>query len=88
MTAALEVTRKIRAAAAGVDIAVVYTVAETASLLTLSLGSTYVLIREGAIPAKKMGGRWIIPKERFHQWLNSLASDDETGAVPAMTGRW
>jgi excisionase family DNA binding protein len=83
LTAVLDITRRIRATAAGIDTAAVYTVAETASLLTLSLGSTYALIREGAIPAKKIGGRWIIPKERFHQWLNALTSDDDSGAVPA-----
>ena len=88
MTAVLDITRRIRATAAGIDTAAVYTVAETASLLTLSLGSTYALIREGAIPAKKIGGRWIIPKERFHQWLNALTGDDESDAVPATAAGW
>jgi excisionase family DNA binding protein len=50
----------------------VYTVAEVAELLDLSLGSTYALVRTGDIPAKKMGGRWVIPKRRFHAWLDDL----------------
>jgi excisionase family DNA binding protein len=50
----------------------VYTVAEVATMLSLSLGSTYQLVRAGQIPAKKMGGRWVIPKRRFHAWLDDL----------------
>lgn len=50
----------------------VYTVAEVAGLLSLSTGSTYTLVRKGEIPAKKMGGRWVIPKRRFEAWLNDL----------------
>jgi excisionase family DNA binding protein len=41
-------------------------------MLSLSLGSTYALVRTGDIPAKKMGGRWVIPKRRFHAWLDDL----------------
>lgn len=48
----------------------VYTVAEVAELLDLSLGGTYNLIRMGEIPARRMGSRWVVPKERFHAWLN------------------
>ncbi|MEH1013701.1 helix-turn-helix domain-containing protein [Micromonospora sp. CPCC 206060] len=50
----------------------VYTVAETAEILSLSLGSTYALVRSGEIPAKKVGGRWLVPKGRLHQWLDEL----------------
>jgi excisionase family DNA binding protein len=57
----------------------VYTIAEVAELLSLSLGSTYSLVRAGEIPAKKMGGRWVVPKRRFHAWLDDLpeASTDD-----------
>lgn len=56
----------------------VYTVKEVAYLLSLSLGSTYALIRSGDIPARKMGGRWVVPRRRFEEWLNNLpdASND------------
>jgi excisionase family DNA binding protein len=50
----------------------VYTVAEVAHMLSLSRGSTYNLIRSGDIPALKLGGRWVIPKRRFHTWLDNL----------------
>jgi excisionase family DNA binding protein len=51
----------------------VYTVREVADLLSLSTGSTYALVRAGEIPARKLGGRWVIPKQRFHDWLNSAS---------------
>ncbi len=51
----------------------VYTVKEVSTLLRLSLGGTYALIRAGEIPAKKMGARWVIPKKRFHAWLDEGA---------------
>ena len=55
----------------------VYTVKEVAQMLSLSLGGTYALVRTGEIPAIKLGGRWAIPKRRFHAWL-----DNTEGAKP------
>lgn len=54
----------------------VYTVQEVADMLGLGLGGTYTLIREGTIPALKIGGRWVVPKNRFHTWLDGV--DDQT----------
>ncbi|MFE7872752.1 helix-turn-helix domain-containing protein [Micromonospora humida] len=59
------------------DARVVYSVREVARLLSLSLGSTYALVREGEIPARKLGGRWVIPKKRFHAWLDSCVEPVE-----------
>jgi excisionase family DNA binding protein len=55
----------------------VYTVYEVADMLGLALSGTYTLIREGTIPAIKVGGRWVIPKKRFHAWLDGLDQDEE-----------
>lgn len=55
----------------------VYTVKEVAHMLSLSLGGTYALIRTGEIPAIKLGGRWAVPKRRFHTWLDNLPEDTE-----------
>ncbi|SDR05377.1 helix-turn-helix domain-containing protein [Thermostaphylospora chromogena] len=63
------------AAPAADDDRAVYTVPEVARLLSLSRGSAYALVREGAIPALRMGGRWIIPKRRFHAWLDGLIEE-------------
>lgn len=49
-----------------------YTVMEVARLLNLSRGLTYQYLREGLIPATRIGRRWLIPRKRFHEWLDSL----------------
>lgn len=59
----------------------VYTVREVAELLSLSLGSTYALIRSGDIPALKLGGRWVVPKKRFHEWLDASDTDERHSAT-------
>jgi excisionase family DNA binding protein len=41
-------------------------------MLSLSLGITYGLVRDGSIPAIRMGGRWLIPRRAFHAWLDSV----------------
>lgn len=61
------------------DARAVYTVAEVARLLSLSLGVTYGLVREGEIPARKLGGRWVIPRRAFHEWLDACRHE----ALPA-----
>ena len=55
----------------------VYSVAEVAALLDLSLGLTYALVRDGTIPARKLGGCWKVPKAAFHAWLNSTTPEDK-----------
>ncbi len=49
----------------------IYTVAEVAAMLSLNLGGTYRMIRSGDIPARKLGGRWVVPRRAFHDWLES-----------------
>ena len=48
----------------------IYTVPEVATRLAISIGLTYELVKDGTIPAKRLGRRWIIPRDRFHAWLN------------------
>src|SRR3954465_11706964 len=69
--------------AAGETHPAVYTVREVAHLLSLSLGTTYALVRSGEIPARRLGSRWVIPRARFEQWLDECSVDPE----PAPTGR-
>ncbi|MBV9447501.1 MAG: helix-turn-helix domain-containing protein [Streptosporangiaceae bacterium] len=57
----------------------VYTVAEVAQLLALSRGTAYALVRDGTIPALRLGGRWVVPGTRFHAWLDSLEDDNNGG---------
>jgi excisionase family DNA binding protein len=62
----------------------VYTVQEVAHLLGLALGGTYTLIREGTVPAIKVGGRWVVPRKRFHAWLDGVEdqADDPDPTEP------
>jgi excisionase family DNA binding protein len=55
-----------------VPVSQVYTVREVATLLGINLGVTYELIRQGEIPAKRLGKRWIVPRRLFHVWLNNI----------------
>jgi excisionase family DNA binding protein len=49
-----------------------YTIHEAASLLGISTQQCYMLSRAGKLPAFKLGGKWIIPKEALHNLLESV----------------
>ena len=53
-----------------------YTVDEVAELLGLARGTAYARVRDGSIPARQMGRRWVISRSSFDAWLN-----DATGGV-------
>lgn len=55
---------------------VTYTVTEVAILLGISRANTYLLLKSGEIPARRLGSRWIIPRHRFHDWLDTQRLDD------------
>ncbi|MFZ0119333.1 MAG: helix-turn-helix domain-containing protein [Pseudonocardiaceae bacterium] len=57
----------------------VYTVVEVAQLLSLSRGTAYALVRDGTIPALRLGNRWVIPRARFHAWLDSPDEEQNGG---------
>lgn len=48
----------------------VYSIQEAADLLGLSKSYTYELVRNGTIPALVLGKKRVIPKEKFHDWVN------------------
>ena len=50
----------------------IYTVRQAAARLGISPGLAYELIRAGEIPAKRLGRRWVVPRELFHAWLNEM----------------
>ena len=41
-----------------------------AHLLNLSRGITYQYVRDGVIPADRLGRRWLVPRKRFHAGLD------------------
>jgi DNA binding domain, excisionase family len=47
-----------------------YTVEEAAHLLGVSRGVAYQYVRQGVIPAARVGKRWLIPRKRLHAWLD------------------
>lgn len=49
----------------------VYTVEEAAALLGVARTTAYELVRDRTIPARRLGGRWVISRARFHAWLDS-----------------
>ena len=61
------------------DVALTYTVDEVAALLGVARGVAYDNVRSGLIPAVRVGRRWLVPRSRFHTWL------DTTG--PAATSK-
>jgi excisionase family DNA binding protein len=64
----------IRTRAAVIDTArLTYTVDEAAHLLGLSRGIAYQYVRDGVIPAQRVGRRWLIPRKRLHAWLDGKA---------------
>ncbi|WP_250000304.1 helix-turn-helix domain-containing protein [Actinoplanes sp. M2I2] len=63
--------------------AATYTVKQVAELLGLSLGGTYQALRAGEIPAKRIGGRWVVPVRRFHAWLDAEENEATPGRLVA-----
>lgn len=47
-----------------------YTVDDVAAMLGIARGKAYEHVRNGDIPSVRMGRRLLIPRERFHAWLN------------------
>jgi excisionase family DNA binding protein len=54
----------------------IYTVPQVARMLNLNLGTIYQLLRNGVIPAKRLGRRWVISRKRFHQWLDDRGQEE------------
>lgn len=56
-----------------------YTVDEVAALLGIARGVAYGCVRDGSIPATRVGRRWLIPRKRFHAWLDGADTSTTTG---------
>ena len=53
----------------------IYTAPHVARMLSINVGTVYQLLRDGVIPAKRLGRRWVIPRKRFHEWLDGLEQE-------------
>jgi excisionase family DNA binding protein len=49
-----------------------YTVMEVAYLLNLSRGVTYQYVKDGTIPAFRVGRRWVVSRRQFNPNLRDL----------------
>ena len=47
-----------------------YSVDQVAALLGIARGVAYEAVRGGEIPATRVGRRWLVPRKRFHAWLD------------------
>ncbi|MDX5456575.1 helix-turn-helix domain-containing protein [Micromonospora tulbaghiae] len=66
----------------------VYTVKEVAAMLSLSISSAYALVRAGQIPAERLGRRWVVPRSRFHAWLDGAAGGLSATGTDSRRGVW
>lgn len=53
-----------------------YTVEQVAALLGIARGVAYESVRTGEIPATRVGRRWLIPRRRFHAWLDGTTGQE------------
>ena len=56
------------------EVPLTYTVDEVAALLGVARGVAYDNVRNGLIPAVRVGRRWLVPRSRFHAWLDATNS--------------
>ena len=56
------------------EVALTYTVDDVAALLGVARGVAYDNVRSGQIPAVRVGRRWLVPRGRFHAWLDATNS--------------
>jgi excisionase family DNA binding protein len=55
----------------------VYTPAEAAQRLGLSLNGVYEFLRQGIIPALKINRKYLIPVSTFNRWLETAGNKEE-----------
>ena len=62
----------------------VMTVSEAARALRVSRNSAYEYVQRGFIPHVRLGGRILIPRDRFERWL--AGTDEAGGSVREKVG--
>ena len=60
------------------EVNLTYTVDEVAALLGVARGAAYDNVRNGLIPAVRVGRRWLVPRSRLHAWLDATNSEATT----------
>jgi excisionase family DNA binding protein len=68
--------------ARGMPQPIAYSVREAAVVLPLSTDTIYRLIRAGEIPARRVGGRWLIPTRGLERWIEDVGVAEAIEAAP------
>ncbi|MEU6701551.1 helix-turn-helix domain-containing protein [Pseudonocardia sp. NPDC046786] len=58
-----------------------YSVEQVAEMLGVARGVAYEQVRSGEIPAIRVGRRWLIPRNRFHAWLDGEVRESVRGVA-------
>lgn len=66
----------------------VFTVREVAKKLGIGKRQAYLAVKDGVIPAIRIGQRILIPKRPFESWLNAASSSTEVTQPSIDTSSW
>jgi len=58
-----------------------YSVEDVAAMLGIARGKVYEHVHNGEIPSIRMGRRLLIPRGRFHAWLDGHTERLKSGAA-------
>ena len=56
------------------ELPLMLSVPEVAAVLGISRAGAYELVRSDGFPALKIGGRIVVPKEKFIEWIDEKTS--------------
>jgi len=62
----------------------VLTVREVAQRLEIGLASAYAIVKDGTVPSKKIGRKYLIPRIQFERWLQEEEHKDGSHAPHAV----
>jgi excisionase family DNA binding protein len=63
------------------------TTAEAARLLRLNPKKVYDLVQQGRLPAARVHGKWLFPREALHRWVESHTVHPPGGLLAALLDR-
>jgi len=58
-----------------------YSVEDVAAMLGIARGKAYEHVRAGDIPSIRMGRRLLVPRARFHAWLDGHTERPTAGVA-------
>ncbi len=55
---------------------VIYQVPDIKQIMNIGRDKAYALMRSKAFPSTKLGSTYIVTKDKFEEWLNSVSGKD------------